>query len=191
MAGNSYPWPDDRNYEPTPYLFDDFIAGNLYFQGDLLFAQLPIRLNLYNDEIEFLRNDSVFVLPPYIKVDQIITNGQVLLFLDGEYNHMVEGIVKTWSTDFPTVLTKMNKFYIWESYKPYVVKPTLFNRVDKHFVWVSEDKLLEVNTVKQLIKALGNSTQLTAFAKEQKISVNNPVELTKLLDHYRFLTEEQ
>jgi len=193
MPGDHLRWPDDRNYfEGSPYVFDDFIAGNMYAEGRLLYSQVPIRINLYNQDIEFLRNDSLFVLGPSLPVDQIILNGQIFLILDGKYNHVVEGIVKTWSREFPTVLTKMSINCLAASYKPYAeAKPQRFERVDRQFAWISEDKLIEVNTTKQLIKALGHQAQLTAFVKKNKISAQNPEQLTELLNHYRLLTEER
>ena len=193
MPGEFLTWPDNNNYfDGSPYLFDDFIAGNLYAEERLLYSQVPIRINLYNEVIEFLRNDSVFVLGPTSPVDQIVLNGQIFLILDGKYNHVVEGIVKTWSRKFPTVLTKMSINCLAASYIAYAeAKPQRFEQVDTHFVWISEDRLIEVNTTKQLIKALGNRTQLTAFAKKHKISAKNPAQLTELLDHYRLLTEER
>jgi len=184
-------WPDNYNYfAGSPYVFNDFMAGNMYAEGRLLYSQVPIRINLYNEVIDFLRNDSVFVLGPSSPVDRIVLNGQIFLILDGKFNHVVEGIVKTWSHNFPTVLTKKNVLCLAASYGLYSeVKLQRFEQADKHFVWISEDNLIEVSTTKQLIKALGHQAQLTAFAKKQKISANNPEQLTELLDHYRLLTE--
>ena len=186
-------WPDDRNYiEGTPYLFDDFISGNLYYRNELLHTQLPIRVNLNSGEIEYLRNDSVLVLNSYNQIDRIVVNGELLLYLDGKHNSIVSGIVKTWSSEFPTVLTKMHKYYYSKTVLPYAeVKPRRFERKDNHFVWISEDQLMEVTSTKKLVKVLGHSKELLAYAKKQKISTDNPVELMELLDYYKHLTEER
>ena len=194
LAGVGSTRSDDRDYiEGTPYLFDDFISGNLYYRGELLYSQVPIRLNINQGEIEFLRNDSVFVLDPSNHIDRIVVNGEVLLFLDGKHNPTVSGIVKTWDHQFPTVLTKMNKYYYSATKNPgYAqVKPRRFERVDDHFVWISEDRLMKVTSTKKLVRVLGHSQELLAYAKKQKISSDNPVELMELLDYYKLLTKEQ
>jgi hypothetical protein len=192
LRGGYLQWPDDEDYiEGTPYLFDDFISGNLYYKGELLFSRLPLRLNLHKDEIEFLRNDSIFVVDHQVQIDQIVINGEVLLFLDGKHNAIVSGIVKTWSQEFPAVITKMNKHCFSATYHiPFKVKPDRFERIDEHFVWISEDEILKVTSVKQIVKALGHSPELAAYAKKQQITADNPVKLTELLGYYQNLTKE-
>ena len=58
-------WPREVieiNYsiEGTPYLHDNFINGDVYYDGKSKIPQVPLRLNLHNDEFEYMDNDSVF-----------------------------------------------------------------------------------------------------------------------------------
>ena len=77
-----------------------------------------------------------------------------------------------------------------EEPKPYVeAKPDRFERAyDKNFIMLSGSEIEKVSSVKKLIKLLGNHTsELTSFAKKEKISSGDAKEIARLLDYYHEL----
>ena len=163
----------------------------MYADGELIFRQLPLRLNLHNDEIEFLKNDSVFDVSKSRGIDRIVINDEVFMLLDDNLDSGVSGFVQRWNNEFPMLLTSMKKIYYsaMKGYADFELNPNRFELVDTHYILTSKDEIIEVTSVKKLIEFLGHSPELTSFAKERKISADDPVELIELLDYYRDLVQ--
>jgi hypothetical protein len=55
--------PEDDTYiEGTRNLYDDFRPGVVYYNDNSDALQVSLRLNLYNDEFEYVNNDTLHVL---------------------------------------------------------------------------------------------------------------------------------
>lgn len=56
---------------------------------------------------------------------------------------------------------------------------------------ISENEIENINSMKKLIKSLGDhEVELSDFAKKEKISAGDPVELAKLCNYYKILEKE-
>ncbi len=191
MPGEHLVWPDYSDYyEGSQYLYDEFIAGDLY-TSDTVISDLPMRLNLHNTQAEFMWNDSIYEFVNVSSINQIILDEEVYVYLDINLDtNGTARFAKKWNNQFPQLLTTMNsKFYHEVIGVPYSeTKPNRFERIDTHYVLTVEGAITKVTSVKKLISFLGKHTgQLTRFAKKEKISADDPVGLLKLLDYYRIL----
>ena len=71
LAGGWIKYPAEKDYiEGTRYLHDDFRNGNVFYDGNSKSLQLPLRLNLHNDEFEFMKNDSVYAFAEPNRIDK-------------------------------------------------------------------------------------------------------------------------
>jgi len=182
---------DDPNISGSPYLSDEFQRGEIYMSGKYKIPNIQLRYNLYNDEFQFKEKNTIMAIADPASIDKIIIGDEVFIYLDKSNQNTVTGYVKMWNSQLPAVITKMKvDFFEKEKPKPYVEpKPDRFERAqDKQYLMKSKSEIENISTVKKLIKSLGDhEAELTDFAKTEKISAGDPVELSKLLDYYNTL----
>ena len=179
------------NIYGSPYLYEDFKDGNVYYDGKYKVEQIPLRLNLYNDEFEYREKNTIMSFANPARIDKIVIGSEVFIYLEKSKTHHLSGFVKMMNAEVPAVVTKMKtEFLEKDDPKPYVKpKPDRFERIhDKHYIMKSETEIEKITSVKKLIKYLGDhNTELTKFAKKEKISANDEAELAMLLDYYHEL----
>ncbi|MGB3589723.1 MAG: hypothetical protein WBA23_24460, partial [Tunicatimonas sp.] len=44
------------------FLYDEFIAGTVYFNDKTQATNLPLRLNIYHDELQYAKDSSIYAL---------------------------------------------------------------------------------------------------------------------------------
>jgi hypothetical protein len=185
--------PEEPYVAGTRYLYDDFIVGFVYYDDNSKTLQIPLRLNLHNDEFEYMKNDTVFAFSKTDRIDRIVLKNEVFIYLETSIYTNVSGFVKIWNDQFPTLLTKMKiEFYSKSVGKGYSdSQPNRFERVeDRQYIMKSENDFDRIKSVKQLIKILDTHySELTAYAKKEKISKDDPEELAKLLEYYNELQQ--
>lgn len=185
--------PEDDNYiEGTRNLYDDFRPGVVYYNENSDALQARLRLNLYNDEFEYVKNDTLHVLKDLNHLEKIVMDNQVFIWIEPYKKAGVSGYVVRWNDDYPAIITKMEKGYFRGGVDMYTSKPPRFERKeDKHYIMNSYREVERIYSVKKLIKYLGTYQQeLSDFAKKEKISDSNPEELAKLLDFYHELGQD-
>lgn len=175
----------------SPYLNEEFQNGEVYYQKKFKITPILLRYNLYTDQIEYKEKDVIMTFANPDRIDKVAIVDDVFVFVNNEYQKKVSGFARMWNEQFPTVITKMKvEFLEKEETKGYEEsKPDRFKRTyDIHYLMKSEDEIEKISSVKKLIKSLGNhESELSAFAKKEKISANDPEELARLLEFYHGL----
>lgn len=175
----------------SPYLQEDFKPGEVYYDGKYKVENILLRLNLYNDEFEYKDKSVVMAFSNPGRIDKIVIDNELFYYVKETESHKLSGFVKASHEEFPAVLTKMKiDFLEKEEAKPYVdPKPDRFERThDKYYIMKSDSEVAKISSVKKLIKYLGDhGTELTKFAKEEKISASDVAELSKLMEYYHSL----
>jgi hypothetical protein len=189
--------PSDKGYiEGTRYLHDDFRNGDVFYDGNSKSLQLPLRLNLHNDEFEYMENDSVFAFAEPSCIDKVIMEDDVFIYIDKSEggSGSVFGFVELRNTKLPCILTKMKIDF----YKKVISNsPTVKSESDRfvrdddsNYLMKTETDIINVTSVKELINLLDDHSQeLTDFAKEAKISNHsrNGEDMARILDYYHTL----
>ncbi len=180
--------PSSAEFQGSPFLNEAFKPGEVYYDGKYKISDLPLRYNLHNDEIEYKQKNVIMAFADPNSIDKVVIGDQVFLYIKQDKKGPISGFVHMWNDRFPTILTKMKvDFFEKEEAKPYVdPKPARFERgYDKHFLMKSQNEIEKIVSVKKLIKSLGkHQSELSAFAKKEKISANDPDELAKLIDFF-------
>ena len=179
------------NIAGTPYLEEEFKNGDVYYDKEFKVEQVPLRLNLYNDEFEYKVKNTVMAFADPGHIDKIVIDTDVYIYLDQDTGPELHGFVKKWNEQLPSIVTKMKtEFLNKEEPKPFEdTKPDRFDRkLDKNYVMVGNSEFEKISSVKKLIKYLGDhNSELTSFAKKEKISSGDPEELAKLLEYFHSL----
>ena len=168
LAGGWIKYPAEKDYiEGTRYLHDDFRNGNVFYDGNSKSLQLPLRLNLHNDEFEYMENDSVFAFAEPSRIDKVIIGNEVFIYIDTSLDTNTSGFVKIRNTELPCILTKMKVDFFKKvtSRSPSVESaPDRFVRIDdSNYLMKTETEILEVSSVKKLIKLLPISHALPSI----------------------------
>jgi hypothetical protein len=183
--------PPNQIIEGTPYFNDEFIEGEVYFEGKFKLSNLPLRYNINNDEMEFKEKNTVLAIAFPEKTDKVVIGNKTFIYIDKNHSKIVEGFVIKRNEGYPAVLTKMKvDFFDKEPPKAIVdSKPARYEKgYDRQYLMKSPDEIENIKSVKKLIQALGNhEKELTAFAKKEKISSNNGEELASLIEYYKNL----
>lgn len=184
---------DEKNYiEGTRNLYDDFRPGVIYYNDNRNNLRVPLRLNLYNDAFEYVKNDTLYALEDLNRLEKVVMDNQVFIYIERNRMTDVSGYVVRWNDEYPAIITKMEMGFIGAGRDVYTSKPQRFERKkDKHYIMNSYNEVEQIYSVKKLIKYLGTHQQeLSDFAKKEKISSENPEELVKLLDYYQKLGQD-
>lgn len=183
--------PSSSEIQGSPYLNDEFQLGEVFYDGKYKISQLPLRYNLHTDEIEYKEKNAILAFADPNSIDKIVIGDEVFIYIKKDKKSEVSGFVKMWNDQIPTILTKMKvNFLEKEAAKPYVEpKPDRFEPGhNKHYLMKNQDVIVKITSTKKLIKSLGeHQSELSDFAKKEKISSNDPDELAKLLDFYNGL----
>lgn len=175
----------------SPYLDEDFQNGDVFYERKYKISNVPFRFNIFNDQIEYKNKNTILSFANPEKIDSIVAKDEIFIYLEKNERHKVRGFAKLWNQKYPAVLTKMKvQFYEKEELQGFSEpKPDRFEReMDRHYLIISKDDIEVIKSVKKLIAALGDhSSELTSFAKKEKISTGDPEELAKLLDYYHEL----
>ncbi len=140
----------------SPYLQDEFEIGTVYYNGFNDVSYLPLRFNILTSEFEVVKNDSIYIFAEPEQIDRILLENEVFTYITESAEHDLQGFVKMWGFEIPTIVTKMKK-YIEEV--TYVKHPHLLfdysNPVsvlpmrDEHYVIKSQTQVIRIRGVKR------------------------------------------
>lgn len=181
------------NVAGSPYQYEEFKKGDLYYDGKHKVEQIPLRLNIYNDQLEYKAKEGIMAFGNPHRIDSVVIEGEVLIFFRTSRENKISGFVKLLNPEKPSLLSKMKvEFFKREDKKPFDLdepKPDRLERLDDiYYLWKSDRDIQRVNSVKKLIKLLGkHNSELTAYAKEMRVSLDDPEGLVKLINYYHEL----
>lgn len=183
----------EKDIQGSPYLDDNFVKGSVYTTSKTEYVDVPLRYNIYNDQIEFKTGDNkVLALAAPESVDKIEFGNYKIVYIPFS-------VAKKVRRSFFVVLAE-GKASLFE--KPRVTlkeatdagayqeaKPAEFVRnTDEYYIRVGEDLAKLVGNKKDLLEIFPDKQkQLEAFIKKQKIKPNKPESLKELVEYYNSL----
>ncbi len=165
----------------------DFRDGEIYFNNSENILYLPLRLDIYRDQLEFLYTNVARTFEDPSIFDRVIIGEDVLIYVESP-NPKIDGFVKLWNNEFPALVTKMHSVFLErEDAMPFDnEKPARFQRAnDRHFLLTEKGKIQKIKSIKKLIALLGDKEdELTRYAKERKISAVDVEEMVQLVEYF-------
>ena len=189
LHGGGVQWPTEVHVEGSRYLYDEFVMGEVY-DKNLDIRQAPLRLNLHNDELQYIEDSAIFAFADPSSIEKIFLGNEVFIYVEPSLETEASGFLKKWNSSYPAILTKMRTSFYKETTEFLGrIKPNRFVRdPDVHYLMKSETKIFRITSVKSLIDELRSySNELYDFVKEKKISKNDGAELAELLNYYHSL----
>jgi hypothetical protein len=98
--------PGTSTIEGSPYLNDDFIDGTIYYDKKYKIDKVPLRLNLYNGDMEFKEKNTTMAIADPSRINKIVMGAYTFIYLPENKKGKVGGFVRMWNTDFPSVMSQ-------------------------------------------------------------------------------------
>jgi len=167
--------------EGSPYFSDEFIDGKVYLKSGKS-AAIPIRYNLYTDEVEFMRDGMVHDL---IKDDvKYIEQGEEVIYQENSTYYFSQE-----SGKFSLYIKKRVSFHDKVSARAYYdPEPAKFKRdMDEYYLKEENKPAREIKNKKTLQEMLGENEAALDFIKKSKIKATKAEDLLELV---RFLNAQ-
>lgn len=76
----------EPGYTGSPWLSEEFTDGDIYLKGGKFYKNIPLRYNVYKDNIEFRMEEKVMVLPNSLNPDSIVIGDETFIYTEYTYN---------------------------------------------------------------------------------------------------------
>jgi hypothetical protein len=184
----------ESDIQGSPYLNDKFVKGDVLTEGNVRYVGIPLRYNIYTDEIEFKNSNGQILsisFPGNIKEVRIGHDIFIyhLYFLSADrlkwgYFQLIntgkaEGLI-----GYRIIFQEAQQALAYKDPQP----PKFIRQPDYYYVSVDKKPAVRVQTTKFLIKLLGNhKKELESFAKKNHIKVRKLDDLRRILYYYNSL----
>lgn len=184
----------EKDIKGSPFLNDDFLTGSIYTTSKVQFVDIPLRYNIYNDDLEFKSPDD--------KVMAMSTPEIVERAVFGEYtmSYIPFVSVKKIRRGFFVILEQGDNCTLYSRPTVLYEKPQepgaykeaepakFIKRPDTYYLRFGKDAAKKVGNKKELISIFPDHTsEIQAFIKKNKIKTNKPEGLKKLVQYYNSL----
>jgi len=186
--------PSSFDYEGSPYNKDIFVKGDIYYDINWRYPDIPLRYNIFNDEMEFKieGQETIYAIKPDKKIQKILIQEDT--FVIGEYQEkgkIIPGFYKVLTTGKIDLLAKLQVDFKEKQPPKAMVDPEpakFTRRADQYYVKINGDITQKISNIKKLIELIGDhKNELSEYAKKEKISAANESELIQFISFYNSL----
>ena len=192
-SGNLHKVLTEKDIKGSPFLNDEFVEGSIYTVQKIQYIEVPLRYNIYNDNLEFKT--------PTEEIQELATPEIVERAVLGE-------IQMTYSPYLYANKTKKGFFIILEegkislyakpeiTYKPATEPaaykepepPKFIKKSDEYYLRVGTGEAKLISNKKDLIAAFAdNQDKIESFISKNKIKTNKPEDLKEVVKYYNSL----
>jgi hypothetical protein len=179
--------------EGSPYLREEFVNGSIYTVQKVQFEEVPLRYNIFNDELEFKTptNEVLALATPDI-VEKVVMGDTILVFLSYEESNKVKnGYFVLLEEGKASLFVKPGVIYK-KATPPAAYKdpePAKFQKIsDEYYLGFGAGLVKQVNNKKNLVAAFpDNQDKIEKYISKNKIKTNKPESLTELVKYYNSL----
>ena len=177
-----------KDVDGSPYLNEEFIDGVIYMR-DTLTIKLPLRYNIYTDEMEYQLKGINFVVANPQDVSKIVIGKSVFVYQpyikNGGYFELFE------SGKCLLVQKKSVAFKPAEGPKAITGAPTpaqFLRKSDSYYLVKDKSQVVRIENLKSLLKALEDQKdKMDAFVNQQQIKNIRKENIIKMVKYYNTL----
>lgn len=181
-----------KDFEGSPFLNEQFVTGQV-FTSDKNYTAVPLRYNIFNDQMEFRQNDLTYALYPGERILKVILGDETYVVEKYEVRGKMDyGYLTRLDSGKLTVLAKkVVRFTDKQEAKALESSntPAKFTRTsDICYYKIGSGEITKAGSLKNLIAGLpDHQAEVEAYAKKEKLSAKNADELKKLAAYYNAL----
>ena len=177
-------------YTGSPYLNDEFEMGRAVTHANVVYENVRLNLNVFNNEIHYVDVDGkTFAIPNPDYFDYVIIGDTKIKYLPYLLNKKTDkGFFKIVDEGKATLLLKP-RINFEEATEPGAyseAKPANFKRMsDQIYIMNNNSPALEITGKKDLLEVFSDqSNAIDAFIREKKIKVSKPEDIQKVVSFY-------
>ena len=183
----------EADIQGSPYLNDEFIEGSVFTTSKTQYEGVPLRYNIYNDDIEFRSDDGQVMVLAAPEVLEKVEFG------DYQFEYIFYHVVNKTRRGFFTVIEKGKaslysrpQIKFEEAKQPAAyqdAQPAKFTkRPDVYYIRIDMEAAKPVTKQKDLQEAFSDhKAEIASFIKKNKIKANSPESLKELVQYYNSL----
>ncbi len=181
-----------KEFEGSPFLNEQFVQGQVFTSGKH-YTAVPLRYNIFNDQMEFRQNDLTYALYPGERIQKVILADETYVAEKYEiHGKMDYGYFTRLDSGKLTVLAKkVVRFTDKQEAKALESsnKPAKFTRAaDLYYYKIGSGGIIKAGSLKNLIENLpDHKADVESYAKKEKLSTRNAEDLAKLAAYYNSL----
>uniref|UniRef100_UPI0032165D9A hypothetical protein n=1 Tax=uncultured Draconibacterium sp. TaxID=1573823 RepID=UPI0032165D9A len=183
----------ESEIEGSPYLNDDFITGSVYTTSKFQYQNIPLRYNIFNDNMEFRTPDNQVLAIASPEIIERVEFGEYkmkyLPYLTakkikrGFFKELISGNVSLYAK--PDIMYKKPEEP--GAYKD--AQPAKFiKKPDIYFIRLEQEAAQKINNKNELLQFFPqHQKEVAAFVKRNKIKTTKEESLVKLVNYYNSL----
>ncbi|WP_319479010.1 hypothetical protein [uncultured Draconibacterium sp.] len=180
--------------EGSPYLDDAFVNGTIYTTAKTQVVEVPLRYNIYNDNLEFKTSDgSILELAHPETVERAKLGETEMIFTNylTSTNNTKSGFFKVLAEGDLNLLAKPDIFYqkakeeaAYKEAQP----PKFIPKPDEYYMQKQGAPAVKVRKSKDLDEIIdAHKKEIYTYIKKNKIKFKSAEDLTQLVDYYNSL----
>lgn len=181
------------NIEGSPYLNSDFTEGSLFTTSKTKYVDIPLRYNIYSDQIEFkTESGQVLELSAPEVIEKVEMGDYLLEYIPYSISKKVRrGFFIVIEKGQATLYSRPRILFI-DPVKPAAyqdAKPAKFIRKsDEYFIRMGMEPAVQVSKTKDLEEIFSrDNKEINSFIKKNKIKPGKAESLRELVIHYNSL----
>ncbi len=183
----------ESDIEGSPYMNDEFINGSIYTVSKTQYTDVPLRYNIYNDDIEFeTPQNDVYALGAPEMIEKVVFGDYTMEYIPFEFAKKIKkGFFKLMLSGKVSLYARPEIQFI-EAKEPAPYKeaePARFNpKEDRYYIRIGMEAAQLCGNKKDAIAILSDhQKEVESFIKKEKINVKKLEELKSLLEYYNSL----
>ena len=183
----------EKDIKGSPYLNDEFETGTIFTVQRQKFEDIPLRYNIYNDELEFKTpaEEVQAMATPEIVEKAIFGATQLVYLAYPESNKIKKGFFIVLLEGKASLYAKPGISFK-EPTEPAAYKEaepaTYLKKTDEYFIRIGNEQAVLINNKKDLIAAFpDNKDKIESFINKNKTKTNKPESLKEVVRFYNSL----
>lgn len=180
----------EDNIDGSPYLNNEFINGTVFTTSKYQFVDIPLRYNIFNDDLEFRTADNKVMAMATPEIIERVTLGEYeMVYIPfSSLKKLKRGYFKVIVIGEVSLLARPQILYQKpEEPRPYKeAKPPKFvKKPDNYYLRNGKNEAIKVDKKSEVIDFFpAHNDEVAAFIKKNKIKTNKENGLKELVEYY-------
>jgi hypothetical protein len=181
---------EQKGVKGSPYLMDEFVDGFVVTKTNIKYIEIPLRYNLFNEEIEFRRDETVFALQNPADYQAVSIGNRLFIYS----NYLASSTIRSsyfevLNNQKTLMLLKRHEVELLEPIptKGYVeAKPAEFKKLlARFYLKFNENPAQEITTQKAFLSMFGEKSQLILnLMDREQLKLKREADLVRIVQYY-------
>jgi hypothetical protein len=184
----------ESDIEGSPYLNDEFIKGTVYTISQTKYIGIPLRYNIYNEQIEFKpENSPVQALAAPETVEKVEFGDYKMVYVPFTVTKKIRrGFFIEIEAGDKVVLLARPQVLFEEAKEPAAYQeaepPKFVRKSDDYYIRVGKEAAMLMSNKKDLEEVFPDyGKEVKSFIKKNKVKPNKPERMAELVQYYNSL----